>query len=677
MRRTICSAVAIAALSSGCSTVKCGDGTFRSGDDCAGYDPSDKTPPVTMLSPTVARSRAPLPGFVTLTTNEPARIYFSIDGSTPDPTADPGQRDTATVTGFTQGSTLKYFSIDQAGNQEAVQSVTFDSDATPPAPVTGMTVVVTGTTAHVSWTNPTDADFAGTVLARVGDVIDAAPTQGQLVPSGTDLSPSLRTVSVGTDVAFDDPARPPGPVRYVAWTRDDLGNYSTPVAATAAVPVGNLTATLTFGTTLAIATSPDNLDLTGTQASLSGTTLTVALRVKNNTTQYFQNPKVEVASVTSAAFASPDGTADGHPFRSLGPTMLAPGATASASLVFTGLASGTTATINLAFAQHDSMASTYGQAPMLSMIDLGSGQILSPLTMTELGPNDRKGGRARPGSLIGGHFLDVPTTHGVVERFDLATGLRVGEATIGNGGRTNVQSLTPTGAGEIAVVKLGGRRRTSTIELVRLDEGLHVLARLPLPSSDGQGFARPALSPDGRVLAVPVGGGILLVDAGSMTPIDLDPSTPDPDPIVTPIGGSPRSVVFFNSTDMLVLAKTNGQAAILRSTPGGYETELYQDGAAMAKGYSAAVASDGKVWLAFDAGLRVYDPATDAVSSMAYGATPMGLSVVDGQVWVIRDTRRTLDQLSNTGQVQRTLSLPTGPDVSVNGIYGHWLTALH
>ena len=178
------------------------------------------------------------------------------------------------------------------------------------------------------------------------------------------------------------------------------------------------------------------------------------------------------------------------------------------------------------------------------------------------------------------------------------------------------------------------------------------------------------------MLAVPLTGGILMVDAISMTPIDFDPSTPDIDAIPIPITGDPRAVMFLNNTDMFVLAKTAGQAAIIRSTPGGYETQPYQDAITTTKCYSAAVASDGRIWLALDAGLRVFDPTLNTVSTIAYAPGTMGLAVVDGQVWVIRKDRLTLDQFSNAGVVQRTIALPAG-NAQLNGLFGHWLAALH
>ncbi len=653
-----------------CGGVQCGEGTFAMGDNCVGFDPDDKTPPVTTVSPSGGRTRAPLPDIVTLTTDEPAKIFYTTDGSAPEVTATGGETSPVTILGITQGSMLKVSAVDRAGNVEPTASIVFDSDSTPPAPVRGMAVVMNGTTASVTWTNPTDADYVGTVIARVGDVVDVAPTAGQIVAVPTALSASLQVSSVSTGTQFDDAGQLPGPVRYVAWTVDDLGNYSAPVSASTEVPLGSLTAVLTHTSSLAVTTSPANLDLSGSTATLAGTTLTVNLSIKNNTKRFFQNPKVEVTATTNGAFGNSDGTADSFPFRSFGPEMLAPGATVTKSLIFNGVVAGPPTTLAVTFAHHVTMQAN-PRSHLATLIDLGSGKLLPSLTMTGRGPNDRLGGRVRPGILVGGRYLDQPTTHGVIERFDLVTQMRVASAAIGLGEKANIQSLTTTGAEMIALVKRAGRRDAGEAELVRIDEGLHVTGRLKLPYSDVKGFARPGLSADGNTLAIPLGGGILLVDARTMTLIDPAPATPLVELLATGLTGPVRAVVFFNGGDGIVaIAKTGGQASILKRTAAGWVSRLYQDGSTTAKGYSAALAPDGRIWMAFTSGIRAYSPVTDAVTDVSYAFLPQGLSVVDGQIWIIRDTRTSLDRVSVTGAVQQTINVPFE-----NAVYGHWLEA--
>jgi len=661
---------ALLATMPSCSNVVCGEGTFRSGNDCVGYDPNDKAAPIVTVTPPGGRTRDPLPNVIMMMTDEPAMIYYTIDGTDPDPSAGTGEPAPITIVGVTQGMTLKYVAVDRASNRTSVTSTTFVSDIAAPAPVDGFTVTLNGSAPHVTWTPPTDPDYAGTVLARVADVVDVVPTAGQMVANGTALSPSLQVVSVGTATSFDDSARPPGPVRYVAWTFDDLGNYSHGVSARTDLPIGTLTAQLTFNsgnaTPLAIPTSPANLDLSASTATLNGTTLTVTLSVKNNTNQFFQNPKVEIVGTANGTFTGSDGTADARPFRTLGPNMLAPGATKAVDLVYTGVAANTTVTMDLEIAQHPSLA-TLSNAPTQTLVDLGSGLSQPGLLTTARGPNDRPNGRVRPGVLTGGRYMDVPTTHGTIERFDLVTRMKAGTINLGIGERANVQWVMSTGGELLAMIKYAGKRNSGTIELVRLDEGLHELARKKLDYSDNTGFARPAVSPDGRVLAIPVTAGILLLDVTTLSPIDAVPSSPLVDLLTTGFTDRTHSVTFFNGTDGLIaIAANGGQAAIIKRTATSFTTRLHQEASTAARGFATTMGPDGRVWLAFSTGLRVYDPTADTVTPVTYAQTPQGVATAGGKLYVMRSDRITLDEISTAGAIVRTLT-------PALGARGHWV----
>lgn len=87
------------------------------------YDPVtanitlDTTPPVTSAGP-ITGTYSTSPVAVTLTTNEPAVIYYTLDGTTPS-TASSVYLGPTTVVGTT---TIKYFAVDAAGNAEPVRS---------------------------------------------------------------------------------------------------------------------------------------------------------------------------------------------------------------------------------------------------------------------------------------------------------------------------------------------------------------------------------------------------------------------------------------------------------------------------------------------------------------------------------------------------------------------------
>ncbi|MGI9952784.1 PHB depolymerase family esterase [Moorellaceae bacterium AZ2] len=83
---------------------------------------NDTTPPVTTASPRGGNYVGPVT--VSLSTNEPATTYYTTDGSTPT-TSSPKYTGPITISSTT---TLKFFSVDTAGNMEAVKSETYTID---------------------------------------------------------------------------------------------------------------------------------------------------------------------------------------------------------------------------------------------------------------------------------------------------------------------------------------------------------------------------------------------------------------------------------------------------------------------------------------------------------------------------------------------------------------------
>ena len=705
MRTALLAMCVAAAAQAGCSSVKCGPGTYQDGDNCVGYDPNDHTPPMTSISPASERSRNAVPDPIVLTPNEAATVYYTTDGTDPDPASTPGHRDMATIRGLASPTTIKYFSVDTAGNREEVQSAKFEQDITGPGPVTGMTVSMTGTTAHVTWTNPTDADYAGTAIARVVDVVDAAPTDGSVPLLNDSLSPSLQIVSLGTGTSFDDPGVRPGLVRYVAWTYDDLGNFSNATAASTTLPIGSLTAELVYDTTtskLTFNSVPSDIDImTSTTASVSGTTLTVTLVSKNNANSYLVNPKVEVTSVTGATLATSDGTADTFPYKSLGANAFAPGATVTTTLTFT--TSGTTITIDLKFASHGSVITTIGSYGYyfgggVQLHDLGStSTAMQQFKLATPGPGGRTYGRTRPAAFIGGHFVDIPTTHGAVERFDLATGMAAGVAPLTDSDQANVQGLLAANGGEIAVLKMAGKGNprygaaiTAPIKLVRLDEGLHVLQTVSFTFTDSSGRAQPELSPDGTTIAIAANDAIALIDAKTLAQIDSDPGTTDLDLFTPASQGRIGTILWLNNTDLFVLTRKTGQAAIIHRAGNTYTSTLvFDDKTTYQGGFGAAIAPDGKVWMSFPTtatdtvGLQIYDPVAGTTTQLA-GYTPVGAGTsgvirIGSDMWVIRGDHMGLDRVDNTGAKLQSIVIPSASPYGYvcspgcNGIYGHWL----
>jgi hypothetical protein len=114
---------------------------------------------------------------VTMSVNETATIYYTLDGSTPT-TSSSVYSSPLSISATT---TLKAFARDTAGNQSTVQTVTYTLDVTPPADTTAPSNVTNLQTSNVaqstitlSWTASTSSDVASydvfnssTLLANV------------------------------------------------------------------------------------------------------------------------------------------------------------------------------------------------------------------------------------------------------------------------------------------------------------------------------------------------------------------------------------------------------------------------------------------------------------------------------------------------------------------------------
>ncbi|MBA2538547.1 MAG: chitobiase/beta-hexosaminidase C-terminal domain-containing protein [Deltaproteobacteria bacterium] len=667
----------LALLAPGCGgKVECGEGTFRDGDNCIGFDPDDEAPPVVTLTPPAQRSREPIPTAVALTTDELSQLYVTTDGSDPDPTAGPGEPSPVTIVEITNGMTLKYLAIDRAGNQSAIESATYISDVTGPGKVKDLVVTPAGSDVTITWTNPIDQDFAGTVVARVVDVIDASPESGQTYTAATDLTPSLQILQVGSGTQFIDTARPPGRVRYAVWAFDDLTNYGPPSAARSEIALGNLEIEFQFdvpNNALTVVTPSVAFDTTGTTAQFSAGTLTLALQLQNISTSHFQNPKALVVSTSSASFATTNPTADGLSFVDLGPATFAPNATITRNLVFTGVSG--VATFRLRLGHHASIIASRNRSRDVAFIDSGAVFLNNSVRETPKfntlasGPNNQ--GKVRPALFTGEHFVDVPTTHGTIERWDMVTQTRVFGTDVGvqNGDRTNVQALLADSANIYCLTKVGKTRDTGRLTVIRLDENLRETGRLDLSAVDAQGFTHPALSPDGSTLAIPSGSSIVLVDTESMTQRDVVPGTPDLDVIQTAFLDRVRAVTFFdNGNGLFAVSRLGGKAEAIRFTDNGTtNVELSDPSGGTGRGNAVALAPDGRVFVAFDSGLRVYNPATDLLGNTSYTQAATGLVFANGKLRVLRTTRNQVDVADpSTGLIQVTNTLPFGA-------FGHWL----
>lgn len=120
---------------------------------------ADTTPPATVVSPVAGTYT--MPASITLTANETATIYYTLNGTTPT-TASTSYTGPISLTATT---TLKYFARDTAGNNETIKTATFTAGTTVPPPPTGnhASLTYTGPTMCLQCHAAQAAGMAGSV----------------------------------------------------------------------------------------------------------------------------------------------------------------------------------------------------------------------------------------------------------------------------------------------------------------------------------------------------------------------------------------------------------------------------------------------------------------------------------------------------------------------------------
>ena len=182
-------------------------------------------------------------------------------------------------TGLTDGVTYYYavWAHDNLSNYSPVAQITaVPSDTTAPGPVTGFTATAdaAGNKVNLVWTNPTDSDFAGTMIRRKTGSYPTGMADGTQVYSGTDTSTSDTGITDGV-VYY-----------YRAFTSDEVPNYNSnssqqdncaPADSTAPGLVSSFTATPGNGQNVLTWTNPTDSDFAG-------------VRIRYSTTGYLTDP---------------------------------------------------------------------------------------------------------------------------------------------------------------------------------------------------------------------------------------------------------------------------------------------------------------------------------------------------------------------------------------------------
>jgi len=528
---TTCAVAALAAANTGCMSGECGEGTVRYGNRCVAIDPFDKTPPQVTIDPPLHTREV---GIVRLTADEPATIYYTTDGS--DPTTESAhEAEQVVIGGVPDDAQLRYFAIDLAGNRSDEESRVWIIDRDGPGAPLDFKVALAGSARTVSWMPPPDPRFGGVLVARVEGRLSAPPTSGEKYAVGATLGPGVTVVALseaagaGPSTFSESLVPAPGLVRYVAWAFDDLHNYGPPAGDYALVPIPPQTGQLAVsaGTGQVTATlAASHLGLTGA-AALAGSTLTVKLTVRNNTSRVLFSPKLLLTNdPAGVSWTDSDGTLDGRPYRAYG-AAIPPGASTTRSWTFDGASSTTALTMGLELRDGPVMTATaWDTSTAGAIVDLATGEVVQMLSTPTTGPGGnsmtQRGGITPDGRMIVG-----ARTSGSVSSFDLSTGKRLLTSTLRPQKSYVAQViLDRSGSAAYALVAEGhpysinnnGAGTGTLTDLVRLDTAtLTENGRLALGASrnrDGN------LSPDGRTLVIATGvttKGVIVVDLTTFT----------------------------------------------------------------------------------------------------------------------------------------------------------------
>lgn len=520
---TTCVSMSVSNL--GCGGGECGLGTVRFGNTCVAVDPFDKQPPRITIDPPLYTREV---GTVRLTSDEPATIYYTIDGAPPtlDSSNEP---DEIVIPNVPDSAQVRLFAVDLAGNVSDEESRIWIIDrAGPPAPL-DFRVAVSGANRTVTWTPPSDPRYGGMIVARVEGQLTAGPLSGESYAVGDTLAPGVTIVELAgpggaTTFAETMPAVP-GLIRYVAWAYDDIYNYGPPASdySLVAVPpqVGTVNVDAGAGT-VTVAGTPSYLTVSGT-AELNGSTLTVALSIRNDTTRVLFAPKLLLTNTPAGVtWSNPDGALDTLPYRAYGGA-LPPGTPVSKTWTFTGASAATTFSLTFDLRDNPVLTATLQSVSVSGeVVDVVTGESVQLL---RAGPRGDGGNAMTQGGGItpDGRLVVGARMAGVVSSFDLAFGNRLLSTTLRpQKSHVPLVTLDRTGLAAYAFVAVDHPNRAyddgggSPTELVRLDTAtLTENGRIDVGTSRNR---CAALSPDGRTLIAATGltqEGIIVIDLGT------------------------------------------------------------------------------------------------------------------------------------------------------------------
>ncbi len=505
-------------------------------------------PPTTTASPVPGVYRDGVA--VTLTADEDARIYYTLDGTTPQ--LDDASGQSPLELGVLADSTeVRFFAIDSDQDAEAEHAVSYVIDRFGPSPVTGLTTAFAGVELEVRWTAPTATGFVDAVVVETEDVTGAVPEAGMTYAVG-DVIGTGTVVYAGTGdrVVLDAPAA--GGHAFLVWARYDTGEYSE-ARATAALVNPTQTAQLSIDVqaeTGSVTTEAANVTLAVSNINRQGQDLSFDLTATSGYTGVVWNPKAVVTSIANGTFVG-DGVLASGPhmgvaYRELGAAWVNGAAVTRTMDIQT--ASGTL-TLDLAI---DTAPGVYAAQCSSALgddggvlIDRTTGAARSALPRAPTGVD----GEGYHGVAIApdGHHAYAGTIAPAVVRIDLTDGTIADTLSLGTSGAVVDLRLDPSGQRLYAVVDDAG-----ALALVEIEPGaMTEVGRLDL----GTGGAAHALelSRDARWAAIATEDAIHVVDLSAWIERDADPADAAVQPIATPAGFTPTAVQLDAAGRVLVI----------------------------------------------------------------------------------------------------------------------------
>jgi len=507
-------------------------------------------PPASVASPAPGVFRGSVA--VTLTADEDATIYYTLDGTTPTINSEhgPSPVDVGTLDASTE---VRFYAVDRDNDHEEPHAVAYVIDRLGPPAVAGATTSYAGFGLDVRWTAPVAPGFVDVVVAETADVAATIPTFDSALAVG-DAVGAGTVVYAGTadHLTIDTPIA--GSHTFVVWARYDTGTYSEARVASAYVDPAGETAQLTFDTgavTGGVITQPPHATIAVGNVAFNAGTLTFDLTATSGFVGLTNNAKLVATAVTGGAFVG-DGTLDlgttlDLGYLDLGPEAWAEGAAVTRSASVTGAAG--TVTIELAIHRDRGVYATRCACALGDdggfLIDPAAGAARAALPRP---PNGFDGER---------YISPVVAADG---RHVLAGTILPSVVSISPTDGAIVATYAPDDDGEVTALRLdgSGQRLYVLIEdltgiLVELDPGTLVeRRRVDLQSGIG---AAPALelSRDGRWAAVIATEKLHLVELSAFAARDADPTVAGVQAVPLPDGFTSDAVAFDAGGALLVV----------------------------------------------------------------------------------------------------------------------------